>query len=131
MLHPILAKLSAHPAFADALSFILTGFILVIGALLVLSGLISLIGKAFRMQEAKAKSGAGSKAAMPVPVSSGVSAPAPAASPEPDIPLPALIAAAVHVALDGQAHRVVHIEPVSIGWAREGRREIFSSHRVR
>ena len=129
MLFPILAKLSAHPAFADAFTFILTGFILVIGALLVLSGLISLIGKAFRMQEAKAKGKVA--ASVPAPVAKGASAPASASAPQTDIPLPALIAAAVHVALDGQPHRVVHIEPVSIGWAREGRREIFSSHRVR
>lgn len=129
MLQPILAKLSAHPDFPDALSFIATGFILVIGALLVLSGLISLIGKAFRMQEAKAKA----QWAMSTltPVEKGAAASPASGAPESDLPLPALIAAAVHVALDGQPHRVVHIEPVGIGWAREGRREIFSSHRIR
>ena len=57
--------------------------------------------------------------------------PAPAPEAAPDLPVIHLIAAAVHAALDGQAHRILHIEPVSSGWAREGRREIFSSRRVR
>lgn len=45
--------------------------------------------------------------------------------------LAALITAAVHVTLAGRAHRIVRIEPASNGWAREGRRETFSSHRIR
>ncbi len=48
-----------------------------------------------------------------------------------EAPIITLIAAAVHAALDGQPHRILHMEPVSGGWAREGRREIFSSRRVR
>lgn len=43
----------------------------------------------------------------------------------------AVIAAAVHNVLGGQPHRIVRIEPVSQGWAQEGRRDIFSSHRIR
>jgi hypothetical protein len=48
-----------------------------------------------------------------------------------EAPIVVLIAAAVHAALGGQPHRILHMEPVSSGWAREGRREIFSSRRVR
>jgi len=61
----------------------------------------------------------------PAPVS------APAPSPELETPVIVMIAAAVHAALAGQPHRILRIEPVSSGWAREGRREIFSSRRVR
>lgn len=43
----------------------------------------------------------------------------------------AVIAAAVHNVLGGQAHRIVRIQPISHGWAQEGRRDIFSSHRIR
>lgn len=43
----------------------------------------------------------------------------------------AVIAAAVHNALGGQRHRIIRIEPVGHGWAQEGRRDIFSSHRIR
>lgn len=43
----------------------------------------------------------------------------------------AVIAAAVHNVLGGQPHRIVRIEPISYGWAQEGRRDIFSSRRVR
>lgn len=135
----ILAKLSAHPAYADAFQYIIVGIIIVIVALLVLSGFISGVGVAFRKNDAKPK---------PLPAADPVSTPGLAAvhpavqakSPAPasdaaggidEGVLAALIAAAVHVALDGIPHRVVHIEPISVGWAREGRRDIFSSHRVR
>lgn len=131
MITPLLAKLPAHPLFSDALNFILTGFVLVIGALLILSGLIAATGAFFKSKETKAS---------PKVRTSG----SPVTTPYADLPaaptsaeglespaLAAVIAAAVHVALEGQPHRVIHIEPVSVGWAREGRREIFSSHRVR
>ena len=135
----LLAKLPAHPTFPAALQFILVGLFIVIVALLVLSGFISGVGAAFRKNDAKPK---------PLPVADPAATPAPAValsdtpatSPAPakaagsDIEegiLAALIAAAVHVALEGRPHRVVHIEPISVGWAREGRRDIFSSHRVR
>ena len=149
MIHPILAKLAANPEFTDAFMFIITGLLLVIGALLVLSGLISVIGTGFRRNDPKkpAAAPAPAPAAAAAPVATQqpapASAPAPAPAPAPvaapaaadpmdtDVPIAALIAAAIHVALEGRPHRVLHIEPVSVGWAREGRREIFSSHRFR
>jgi len=57
-----------------------------------------------------------------------VPAPAPGVAPD---HLPVLIAAAVHMALEGLPHRILHIEPTSSDWATEGRRDIFSSHRIR
>lgn len=52
-------------------------------------------------------------------------------SPEPEA-LHAIIAAAVHTVFEGRA-RVVSVNPVHSdpSWAREGRRDIFSSHRIR
>ena len=131
MFTPLLAKLPAHPLFSDALNFILTGFVLVIGALLVLSGLIAATGAYFKSREAEnLRKRQARKVAVANPLAEVPAAPSSAG--EADSPaLAAVIAAAVHVALEGQAHRVIHIEPTGVGWAREGRREIFSSHRVR
>jgi len=43
----------------------------------------------------------------------------------------AVIAAAVHAVVGERAHHIVSIRPAAGGWAQEGRRQIFSSHRVR
>jgi hypothetical protein len=45
----------------------------------------------------------------------------------------AAIAAAVHATLGGRRHRVAQVVDMSdaLEWAREGRRAIFGSHRVR
>lgn len=43
----------------------------------------------------------------------------------------AVIAAAVHCAVDGRKHRLVSIHSSNTDWAAEGRRQIFSSHNVR
>jgi Na+-transporting methylmalonyl-CoA/oxaloacetate decarboxylase gamma subunit len=48
-----------------------------------------------------------------------------------DPALVAVIAAAVHTVIGDRAHRIVSIRPRGPGWAQEGRRQIFSSHRVR
>jgi hypothetical protein len=48
-----------------------------------------------------------------------------------DPALVAVIAAAVHSVIGDRAHRIVSIRPGGPGWAQEGRRQIFSSHRVR
>lgn len=129
MFTPLLAKLPAHPVFSDALNFILTGFFLVIGALLILSGLIAVVGYFFKSRDTKAKRTPATNPAAPL-APAMPSAPVSSVAGDDEV-LAAVIAAAVHVALEGQPHRVIHIEPVSVGWAREGRREIFSSHRVR
>ncbi|MFP4358303.1 MAG: OadG family transporter subunit [Puniceicoccaceae bacterium] len=43
----------------------------------------------------------------------------------------AVVTAAIHVALQDRKFRVRSIRPTSPGWAQEGRRQIFSSHRLR
>ncbi|MFP4203085.1 MAG: OadG family protein [Opitutales bacterium] len=43
----------------------------------------------------------------------------------------AVIAAAVHTVFAERPHRVVTVRTPSLGWAEEGRRQIFSSHRLR
>mgnify|MGYP005846547213 CR=1 FL=1 len=48
-----------------------------------------------------------------------------------DPALLAVIAAAVHTIMGDRAHRVVSVRSAGPGWAQEGRRQIFSSHRVR
>ena len=58
-------------------------------------------------------------------------APVPAKGDEEDPALVAVIAAAVHSVIGDRAHRIVSIRPGGPGWAQEGRRQIFSSHRVR
>ncbi|TVP81427.1 MAG: hypothetical protein EA353_01625 [Puniceicoccaceae bacterium] len=42
-----------------------------------------------------------------------------------------VIAAAVHTIIGDRPHRVVSVRSTGPGWAQEGRRQIFSSHRVR
>ena len=43
----------------------------------------------------------------------------------------AVVAAAIHCAMDGRKHRIVSIHSNNSSWAAEGRRQIFSSHNVR
>lgn len=45
--------------------------------------------------------------------------------------LTAVISAAVHTVIGDRPHRVVSVRSSGPGWAQEGRRQIFSSHRVR
>lgn len=48
-----------------------------------------------------------------------------------DPALMAVVAAAVHTVFGDRPHRVLSIRSSGPGWAQEGRRQIFSSHRVR
>jgi len=54
-----------------------------------------------------------------------------AASEGDDPALMAVVAAAVHTVIGDRPHRVVSVRSSGPGWAQEGRRQIFSSHRVR
>lgn len=45
--------------------------------------------------------------------------------------LVAVVAAAVHVSLGKVPHQIISIKPADPSWSREGRRQIFDSHRVR
>jgi len=111
----------------------LSGFVVVMSVLITLMVLISLIGLAFKQSEEKK-----AKAVL--------EGSAPAGSSDMDhahslaAPTLALIAAAVHTTVQGP-YRIVGIQPrhtssegenVQVSsWSVEGRRAIFSSHRVR
>jgi hypothetical protein len=59
---------------------------------------------------------------------------APIAAQGPDAATMAVIIAAVHTLLGGAAHRITSVSPAAepaLDWSREGRRDHFSSHRVR
>lgn len=123
-LSPILfARLPDKANFSELLQFQLTGLVVVFTALCSIWILLEIMGTFFKRQAANAPK--------PTPVSA-----APASRPiEDGIPAGtvAAIAAAVYIALEGKPHRITSIKPAtpSGNWASEGRREHFSSHRVR
>ncbi|MDQ8203805.1 OadG family protein [Pelagicoccus sp. SDUM812003] len=127
------AGFPARPDFGENITFIVVGFVFVMCVLIALSLVTSAIGAGFvRAEKRKAAQQA---AAAPAPVAS---APAAKTSSGPfdahGVPehIPALIAAAVHVTLKGKRHRIRGVRVAQGGrWAQEGRRDIFSSHRVR
>jgi Na+-transporting methylmalonyl-CoA/oxaloacetate decarboxylase gamma subunit len=116
------------------------GFTFVMVVLALLAAVTAAIGALFVSFDAKKTAQAALKAAQatsaapgpaPVPVAAAkVSEPQKADSDD-DPVLAAVIAAAVHSVIGDRAHRIVSIRPGGPGWAQEGRRQIFSSHRVR
>ncbi|MCC5842167.1 MAG: hypothetical protein JJT96_18775 [Opitutales bacterium] len=113
----------------------LRGFLLVVIILLLLWGMTALIGKTFMALEArkvaKAKAAVAS-APFSVPTASQSPSAAPAAT-APGAPTDeevAAIAAAIAMCMQGGA-RIVSIRPASTDWGREGRRQIFASHKIR
>lgn len=118
-----LAALSAKPTFLENTSFIIVGFLFVIIVLSALSLVTALIGAVFK------------RAVVEQPIVKPKAAVAVSAPPPSEDTIPehivALITAAAHVALKGRPNKIVNIRGASQHWAQEGRREIFSSHRVR
>lgn len=116
-----IAQLPDQPALSDILSFQLTGLVVVFGALASLWVILELMGMFFRRRVAEKPATAANPPAV-APVADGI---------PPDVV--AAIAAAVHVTLKGRPHRVLSIKASTntSHWAAEGRREHFSSHRVR
>ncbi|MFU8848594.1 MAG: OadG family transporter subunit [Opitutales bacterium] len=115
---------------------VLVGFLFVIIVLGLLSAVTATMGAFFSKQAAnsaaKAAVAAKDAAEASAPSTSEAAGTAPAAaSDEEDPALIAVIAAAVHMAIGDRPHRVVSIRSAGPGWAQEGRRQIFSSHRVR
>lgn len=108
----------------------MTGFIIVLMTLSILWGLTALMGKVAiylekrRLQQAPAAPavGATAVAATPTTVSAALDGPT-----DEEV---AIIAATVSMMLTGR-HRIVSIRPGSSDWSREGRRQIFSSHKIR
>lgn len=115
----LLANLAPHPTLTEAVEFLLVGQFMVLIVLGCLMLFITLNGLGF------------SRAARAKPAPVPVAAPAPAPQPAADDAIPAVLAAAVAVMMEGQAHKIVRVAPAGDGWASEGRRQIFSSHRVR
>lgn len=135
----VLAQLSGGAeAIPGAGGIVVVGFLFAVIVLALLAALTAAMGAWFAKQAADstAKAAASSQAAAEG-ASQGTSAKSAATgSSEPskggdDPAMIALIAAAVHTAIGDRAHRVVSIRSAGPGWAQEGRRQIFSSHRVR
>lgn len=130
------------------MEIVVVGFAFVMIVLALLALVTASIGAVFRRYDAKIEAKAETAVAAAVeaakfaaPASSATPAPASSATPtaasqpessDADDPvLMAVLAAAVHSVIGDRAHRIVSIRPGGPGWAQEGRRQIFSSHRVR
>jgi len=104
------------PAFVHSLEHV-TGFLIVLTVLTALWLITAGIGRVFLRVGAAA-----GKTPPPAPGGSVLI--------EPDEEEVAAISATVALLL-GRRSRVVSIRPVAKDWSREGRREIFASHRIR
>jgi Na+-transporting methylmalonyl-CoA/oxaloacetate decarboxylase gamma subunit len=119
-----LATLSEYPTLGESIAYQLNGLIVVFLALSSIWALMELIGFFFRQHR---------------------TAPVPAAKPAPSLPPPALvpgagpsheIVAAITAAISAvmeEPYRITAIISLEQArdWAREGRREIFASHKTR
>jgi Na+-transporting methylmalonyl-CoA/oxaloacetate decarboxylase gamma subunit len=123
----LLAFLPAQPSLSESIAFQLNGLIVVFIALGSIWGLLECMGWIFRRAAAAKITAAASTAA-----STPVATPAPATA-EDAGRLIAIISAAIHVTLAGRSHRIVSVTHSAEhqDWSREGRRQIFSSHKVR
>lgn len=126
--YQLLAKLEMYPDFSDSITFIIVGFTLVLIVLALIYLVCEIIGATFKLS---VKPAAAPAAAVAVDTP-GTPPKAPEKSPEDNDPrLVAVIAAAVHTVIR-QPHRVVAIRALRHDeWAREGRRQIFDSHKLR
>ena len=125
-------------------TIVVVGFLFVIVVLAILSGLTGLLGLYFVRRAANERTRAVAEAAYEAAENKGqapgmsessgtgpVGAADASAAAEDDPVLLAVIAAAVHSVVGDRAHRIVSIRSGGPGWAQEGRRQIFSSHRLR
>ena len=126
-MHPLpsllIASLSDNASFSEVVEYQLVGLLVVFTALCSIWILLEIIGTYFKRQAANAPKPVATRARAVAPV---VDATLPAAT-------VAAIAAAVHIAIGGKPHRIASITPAAgaQNWASEGRRDHFSSHRVR
>jgi Na+-transporting methylmalonyl-CoA/oxaloacetate decarboxylase gamma subunit len=131
-------------------SIMIVGFLLVVVVLALLAAITSAIGAFFARQAARAAAQAADISRQAADshsqVAQSTSSPSPGAvsstaassvavaeepNPEDDPLLLSVIAAAIHSIAGDRAHRIVSIRSSAEGWAQEGRRQIFSSHRIR
>ena len=139
-----------HAAEPGTAEIVTIGFLFVMVVLAALAVVTSVIGLFFARSSAKAAGRAAAAAlkaaeaqaaaAKQSPVAAAPAAPEAPAAATPsaatsdsgeDPVLLAVIAAAVHSVIGDRPHRVIAIRRDGPGWAHEGRRQIFSSHRVR
>lgn len=126
-----LAALSEYPTTLESIRYQVTGLAVVFIALGLIWVMMEILGAFFRRlaaSQAAAKAAAQAAAAALLP-------PPPPPAPVPTGPSPATVAviiAAVHCTLGHRPHRIISVSPAEPhDWSREGRRDIFSSHRVR
>jgi len=116
---------------------VVVGFLFVVVVLALLAAVTSAMGAWFSKMAAADAAKAAKAAQSTAEANSKSSPPASvnaqgAAASEGDDPaLMAVVAAAVHTVIGDRPHRVVSVRSSGPGWAQEGRRQIFSSHRVR
>ena len=124
-IYPI-GVLPEKPTLVETIAYQVNGLIVVLLALGMIWGLMEVIGLIFRnRQQAPAPVAAASASAPAESITVG----APEAVPD---HVTVIIAAAVATVLRGKPHRIHAIATASeIDWAREGRRQIFASHKVR
>lgn len=124
-----LATFREFPSALESIRYQVTGLMVVFIALGLLWVLMEILGAFFRrLAAAEAASKAAAQAATPAAPAVQV------ASAPPDLSHHALVAivAAIHSTLDHRPLRIVSVQPAEHhDWSREGRRDIFSSHRVR
>ena len=134
---PLAEALPAKPGLLESLGYQLNGIIVVFLALASIWLLLEIIGRVFKL--VNAKSAASGPRTAPAVATPAPATPAPSPTPAAATPvapglapdLVAAIVAAVHVAV-GQHARVAQIVPIMTNtWARDGRRQIFSSHQPR
>lgn len=120
--------LAAAPHFIETLGY-LSGFLITMLTLVAMWLITASIGQYFVRLEKRSQ-------VVNVPQKPKEVAASPSPSPAPaeqsmSPQLIAVVAAAVHVTLGKVPHQIVSIKPADPSWSREGRRQIFDSHRVR
>ncbi|GHC05575.1 OadG family transporter subunit [Cerasicoccus arenae] len=126
----IIASLPAHPSIGENMTFIVVGFLFVTFVLLTLAGVTQMISLLFRQADNAKKKPAPATTQQPN-VSTSVETTPEAEDASLDPLTAVVIAAAVHAIIGEKPHRILNIRPSSHGWAQEGRRAIFTSHKVR
>ncbi|MGB0413343.1 MAG: OadG family transporter subunit [Coraliomargarita sp.] len=147
MIHSLTILGAAEAGTTDSVSSIVViGFSFVLLVLAVLAAVTAVMGMVFAKRAAREAEKAAEKAQHTLDKANAAGAAAkpasaPAVTSKPVAAVPAdnaddeaifaVISAAVHTVIGDRAHRIVSIRGAGPGWAQEGRRQIFSSHRVR
>lgn len=127
---------SYAPRLSEALEIVFIGCLLVFGVLLLLSLVTSVIGNIFVRLPVNPFPGSISAETGLTKVPGTLPIPGKDSADNFDIDendphMVAVIAAAVHCMMDGRKHRIIAIRSSDSSWAAEGRRQIFSSRKVR